>query len=277
MSDILLLQFCHQIAAIHCPDSELAEALTGYFRHHLVTTASSPLVVYKIIPPSAASASWRVQRGEQISFTTSERRYLFAYLAYEVVAYLVNHSPDYVVLHAAGLARAEGGAIFCAPSGSGKSTLTTWLVAAGWAFLSDEMVAISALDGQMYGLAIPIVLQETAIFQAQPWFSPQSWPYKLPDVTWLDPMSIRPQVLPASVQPYRLIFPHYTSQTAFRVQPLSAAAATFRLWPRIINYNTWPDKGLALAKKLAQQIPAYQVIYPDLSQLTEWLDSFPTL
>lgn len=274
MNKSLFFQFCHQTVKLTCTDEELNHALTRYFRYHLVASTPEVAVTYTIF---LHQAKWHIQRDDTVTFITAERRYVFAHLAYEVVAYLVNHSPDYLVIHAAGLTQGDKGMIFCAPSGSGKSTLTTGLVAAGWGFYSDDMVAWSPATGDIHGLTIPIVLQNTALFAAEPWFNPTAWPYKLPEVTWLDPLEIRPHDLPPPHRPHALIFPTYMPQVAFEIKALSPAAAVFRLWPRVINAVNWPDKGLALTKQFTQSLPAYQVQYSHLIDLQNGLESLSPL
>lgn len=54
-------------------------------------------------------------------------------------------------LHSGGVVvpEAHAGVLIIGPSGSGKSTLTLQLVSAGWAYLSDDEVLLSANDGQI--------------------------------------------------------------------------------------------------------------------------------
>jgi len=54
-------------------------------------------------------------------------------------------------LHSGGvvLPDSEAGVLIIGPSGSGKSTLTLQLVSAGWSYLSDDEVLLSAGDGQV--------------------------------------------------------------------------------------------------------------------------------
>lgn len=54
-------------------------------------------------------------------------------------------------LHSAGVVvpGTDAGVLIVGPSGSGKSTLTLQLVSAGWGYLSDDEVLLSATDGQI--------------------------------------------------------------------------------------------------------------------------------
>src|SRR5262249_12499359 len=54
-------------------------------------------------------------------------------------------------LHSGGviLPNTEAGVLIIGPSGSGKSTLTLQLASAGWGYLSDDEVLLSATDGQV--------------------------------------------------------------------------------------------------------------------------------
>lgn len=76
----------------------------------------------------------------------------------ELTAAVVNGSGLFCA-HAAVLARADRGLI-CLPadSGAGKTTVTAALVAAGWTYLSDEVLAVDRQDGAILPFARPLAL-----------------------------------------------------------------------------------------------------------------------
>lgn len=70
---------------------------------------------------------------------------------------------QFLIVHAAAVARDGFAAILPAQSGSGKSTLCAALVNRGWRLLSDELTLFSIETGAVYPLARPINLKNESI------------------------------------------------------------------------------------------------------------------
>src|SRR3546814_10587342 len=73
------------------------------------------------------------------------------------------HGHQFLIIHAAVIARNGLAAILPGAPGSGKSTLTACLVHNGWRLLSDEMALVSLQDGGLTALARPISLKNRSI------------------------------------------------------------------------------------------------------------------
>jgi len=76
---------------------------------------------------------------------------------------VANHAHQYLVVHAAAVAKDDRAMIMPAPPGSGKSTLCAGLVARGWRLLSDELTLISVEDGLIAPLPRPVSLKNQSI------------------------------------------------------------------------------------------------------------------
>ncbi len=70
---------------------------------------------------------------------------------------------QYLILHAAVLAREGRAVMLPAPPGSGKSTLCAALMLRGWRLLSDELALIDLADGRLVPLARPVSLKNASI------------------------------------------------------------------------------------------------------------------
>ena len=66
---------------------------------------------------------------------------------------------SHLLFHAAGLQRGDAGVLVPGASGSGKSTLAAGLVRAGFAYLSDELVALEFDGGRLLPYAKPIAVK----------------------------------------------------------------------------------------------------------------------
>ncbi|MBL8331858.1 MAG: HprK-related kinase A [Rubrivivax sp.] len=74
-----------------------------------------------------------------------------------------SHAHQFLVLHAAVVARGDRAAVLPAPPGSGKSTLCAALVNRGWRLLSDELALIDLADSRLWPLVRPVSLKNRSI------------------------------------------------------------------------------------------------------------------
>lgn len=74
-----------------------------------------------------------------------------------------NHAHQYLIIHAAVVARGDRAMVLPAPPGSGKSTLCAALIHAGWRLLSDELTLIGMDDGLITPLCRPVSLKNQSI------------------------------------------------------------------------------------------------------------------
>lgn len=67
--------------------------------------------------------------------------------------------PERLHLHAAAVSRGGRGVLISAPSGTGKTTLAAALAHRGWAYTTDEAVAIAPEDITCYGFPKPLMIK----------------------------------------------------------------------------------------------------------------------
>jgi len=270
----LRVTFADAAVAIHCEDAELAASLHRVFRH--CDGPAEPAVIYRISRPKPNL--WLTERSGQVIRQDIQTLDVLEGLMHDLVAQLITHTRRSVVLHAAGVEQNGRTALLVADSGAGKSSLAGWLVAQGWNYLSDEILAWDTGTGQVSGLARPLVLKRGATALWQGWLSAagtleQAAPFGN-DTLWLDPELIHPGAICQSAALGWLLFPRYSPGAAFQASRLSQAQAVFGLMQHLVNGPNLPGEGFESAARLATACPAFQVEYGEFSEdLAGWFRS----
>lgn len=266
----LYLQFDNTTARIWCNDVALRQLLTYHFRHSL-GKETSVAVTYQF---SKSSNIWQLRRNNLLLFVEASPLRIIERFLQDVTVMFIRSSQSRLLFHAAGVANGDQGIILCGRSGSGKSTLTAWLIASGFDFLTDELLAIHPENSEMYGFTRPLVLKKGADFVWQHWLSIQEQNNVTrfsDDVVWLDPETLRTGSVRATTFPHMLLYPRYSAGHSLDVKPLSSAESAFRLMQHLVNASNLPDRGFASTVHLARQTTAYSVTYGDVTQAATWL------
>jgi hypothetical protein len=214
----------------------------------------------------------QLYRDDTLLYHGPSASYVLERLLHDLTLTLVRHCRQHLVFHAAGLAWGERGLLLCGESGSGKSTLAAHLVAGGFHYLTDELVALSP-QGVMSGLARPIVLKTGSAFTWQDRLdAPHHGLAQLADGSrLLDPACLSPGKVRATALPHLLLFPSYAAGESLLAQPLSSATAAFYLMHRLLNANSLASQGFAAAVQLARQTAAYSLVYGDAPAAVAWM------
>lgn len=217
------------------------------------------------------AAGWQLWRGPSLLGQAVQPEALFELFLQDALEQLIFPQKVHLIFHAGGLVKRGQGLLVCGQSGSGKSTLVAQLVAAGWAYLTDEAVAVSLERFEMAGFTRPIVLKSGSEFI---WENgrdqPTVWP--LPDgFTWLLPTFFSQGCWGETAVPQWVLFPRYQAGASFSVQPLSKAETAFQLMQQLVNARNLPDKGLPAVGRLGAQVSAYEVVYGQGTAVVDWL------
>lgn len=138
---------------------------------------------------------------------------------------------DHVVLHAGGVTRAGRALLLAAPMEAGKTTLAAGLVDRGWAYLTDEAVAVT-LDG---GTVLPYPKPLSIDPGSQSVLA--HWRAGMPDVLATPSRPRQWQVAVTGVggqvagpaRPGGVVLPHYKPGAATRLEPVARAEALAEL------------------------------------------------
>lgn len=126
----------------------------------------APLVVDPTTTPPPAEATiviWRGDNGWNLDsggppLTAPDASTVCDFVQWEITRLAIEHSPRYLVLHAAAVSRDGVAVVFPAEANSGKSTLAAVLVEAGFDYLTDEATAIDLDTGEVVAYPKPIIL-----------------------------------------------------------------------------------------------------------------------
>jgi hypothetical protein len=179
-----------------------------------------------------------------------------------------------IVLHAAALSHRDNGLILCGQSGSGKSSLAAWLVANGLQYLTDEVIVLPNDGQEISGFCRSVILKSGSAFIWQRWLETVESDGFLQfkdGSAWIMPTLFSASAVQARVVPRVLIFPHYFPEAQFSVQKLTKPDTLFRLLQCLVNSRNFPDGGMAATTRLAKQVTAYSLTYPDIENATQWI------
>jgi hypothetical protein len=173
----------------------------------------------------------------------------------------------FALIHGAALGHRGAGLALAGPSGSGKSTLAAGLIAQGYDFLADDLVALSEPDGAIVPWPLPLSIKQGSIkvvgahhpqLAQAPSYRTKGVEARMllaPPAAWnADPVPLR-----------RLVFPHFSTGAQAQARRLSSFETierllTDRVWlgnpvtePRMAAFLAWLDR-----------TPAYAVSYGTL-------------
>ena len=269
----LYIRFGGNVVSISCPDKPLYDVLHRHFRHCL-GDAVEPLAAYQV--DSHQGGVVELTDGAALLYHADTAFDLVELVMQELTTSLTAHCKTRLVFHAAGLARGRCGVILCGGSGSGKSTLTSWMVARGMDFLTDELVAVSSDLSEMEGLPRPILMKAGSAFVLKRWLDDrnrENLPHLSNGAALLDPEALRPGCVVASASPRIVVFPAYVENSPLQTKRLSPAETLFHLMQRLINARNLPNLGFKACADLSRQVDGYRMAYSDVDLAATWIEN----
>lgn len=267
----LSIQFGGNAIRFHADSSAILDPLATHLRHCLTDSES---VVAEFHVTAISESAFCVSENGSVAFPRLERETVLQVLMQEGLSRLSGSHAFGPVFHAAALADARGGVILCGPSGCGKSTLAAWMLASGFRYLTDEVIACSEAGGQMSGFARSLALKKGSAFLWQRFLGTDKREGLLhfsDGSAWIEPVLFNRDGFCSQAAPRLLLFPRYLAHSPLRVTPLTPAESLFRLLQTLVNARNLPDFGLGSAARLARQVTAYAVEYSDLETATAWI------
>lgn len=186
-------------------------------------------------------------------------------LIYHLTDRIVFHFADKVTdkhcLHAASVSINGNAIVIPAGSGSGKSSFTTWLVANGFDYITDELILIDE-DKKIEGLARPIQIKAHGRSSIEHLISRHDgvFPGKLINAVSAD-------CLGGKVSPLQehklslLVFPQFSKAAEFSFTQLSSADAGMRLMVNHVNARNLEGHGFRVMMKTIRETPCYALDY----------------
>jgi hypothetical protein len=238
---------CH----VRSPIASVADGIHLLYGGHTVTmeTAFADFHVRLTRPTGLRRWLWPqvvFSFDDQIPFKPLPLDQAFPMLEWGLNWCVANHAHQYLVIHAAAVAKDDRAMIMPAPPGSGKSTLCAGLVARGWRLLSDELTLISVDDGLITALPRPVSLKNDD--------------------------SIARGDTPA--RPTWIVFPRYRPGAETQLVPRKKGQTLLQVAHNGFNYSILGARGFECLTNAVDGCGCYDFTY---SRLAEAIDRFNSL
>jgi HprK-related kinase A len=190
-----------------------------------------------------------------------------------------SHCHQYVVVHAAVLARDDRAVLLPAPPGSGKSTLCAALALRGWRLLSDELALIEPESGSVCPLPRPISLKNASIdvigaFSSEAEFGEPVRDTVKGTVAHMKPPALGVREAERLARPAWVVFPRYVPGRAATMAPLAKAQACMQLIENAFNYDVHGRRAFQVLGDVVDTSACFEFSY---GRLEEAMASFAAL
>ena len=265
------IQFADHSVKFESDSSDMLESIDTHFAHCL---GGDENLVGEYQVNSAAESKFNILRdGEEYQSDITSERVLFN-LMQDGLTKLNGAAEADMIFHAAGLAHENRGLWLCGRSGSGKTTLAAWLVASGFQYLTDEVIAYPPEGGEARGFCRSLVLKKGSSVIWERWLDKDGADsvLKMDDGSaWFPPTVLNPAAVRERAEPVLVVFPTYRDKSEFEIEKLTLAGTVFHLMQSLVNARNFSDHGMGGVKALAQKVSAYKLTYSDIDQAEAWI------
>ncbi|MFT5196992.1 MAG: hypothetical protein ACI9EW_003970 [Cellvibrionaceae bacterium] len=269
------LHFAGQIATVQSPNSELSQKIQTHFAHCLSPKKDVSTNACVDFSFKQTNDQWQLYEDDRLILTTHSAEQLLPLFMEQLLIRLITPVDDHLIFHAAGVQFNQKGVILCGDSGVGKSTLTSTLIHQGFAYLSDEIVAVPLSLDSMVGFPRSLVLKADSkkvweeLLTAE---DTRSAVYSSSQGSfWVPPTALSTAPVNIATTPQLLIFPRFQPESHFTPQPISAGKAAFNLLEQLANARNLPRHGIKLVARFAKSKQAFEVTYSQTAMVADWL------
>jgi HprK-related kinase A len=187
------------------------------------------------------------------------------------------YADQYIILHAAVIAKGRRAVIMPGVPGAGKSTLTAGLVHRGWRLLSDELALISPATGLVSGLARPVSLKNESIEVIRS-FAPEAVISRVAEETAKGTVAMMkaPAESVARIsepaEPTWIIFPKYVNGLPPTLERRPKAPILYGLLKNAFNHGLHGRGGFERLADIVEACSCYRFTYALLDEAVEVFD-----
>ena len=227
-----------------------------------------------LVPTCDGKPGW-VRRGLEVIRKGVHGHRLLEALMWSINRHVIGQpSRERLVLHAAGADLRGLAVLLPAPMESGKTTLVTALLDRGFAYLSDEAIAVdTALEVEGYPKPLSIDQGSWEVLS-----------HHTPEVAERirDYLTFQWQVAAQRFAPIvrhsrltLLVFPRYEAGAKLRVERLDGAAVVTEALQSVFTPESerTPVARIRLLARLAEQVPCARLVYSDLDAACRWIEA----
>jgi len=259
---------------LRCGPTAVAARFHDYYRRYEVETAPRGAFQVEVIARRSRRTLRRhyhvLADGEPL-FTTRREDQVLPHVEWAINNLVARYLPDYFSIHAAVVAWRGAGLVCPGEPGQGKSTLAAALLARGWSYLSDEFALIDPRTRCLvpYPKALCLKAGSFAALQAL------GLPLDLDRVyhkgakgrvAVLDPLAIRPDIVPAPCPVRMIVFPRYGGGEPPALEPMPRAQAAFELARASFNFVRFRARGVDLLADVVRHARCYRLRTGDLTE-----------
>ena len=192
---------------------------------------------------------------------------LIYHLTDRIVFHIADQASGSHCLHAAAVSHHANALVIPANSGAGKSTFTSWLVANGFDYITDELIIVDA-DQKIDGLARPIQIKAHGIAAIEPLLKiPEAiYPGKLANAVPVTALGGNTSEL-AQHRLGLMIFPRYKKGAPYSFEKLSSAQAGMNLMANHVNARNLEGHGFRAMMAMIRATPCYALEYGGFDSL----------
>ncbi len=268
---------------IHTREAIVAENLQLLYPHHLVANDPPFADFHVSIERPRGLRRWlRPQVEFRLDgfapFLSLPAPQAFALLEWGMNWCIASHCHQYLLLHAAVLARGDDAVLLPAPPGAGKSTLCAYLSHRGWRLLSDELALIDPDTGQVCGLARPVNLKNAAIGVIRGVLPDTRLSTPVPDtkkgtVAHLAPPAEAVMEAGRAATLRWIVTPRYVAGSALLTERIARPEALAMLIDNAFNYDVLGASAFAVLTGLLGRAPAIDLQYALLEDARQWFEA----
>jgi hypothetical protein len=277
-----IVSFANSTVAVEYSGARAAAMVNFLFGDAPAQSDIPPHIIYRLAPGEDGNLVL-LQNGVQVLAGSSDGT-VAEFLLGDVCHHLADQSKDGILLHAAVLTWRGFGVLLPGGIGAGKTTLTTWLVAKGLDYLTDEMAFVPHGADYIEAFTRPLNLKKSSRPALRSTFDCGAFTDLIlmsADSDLIPPRILKSDNILSTPQLGLIVFPQYLPDCAGEVQPLSRAQAGLALMQSLVNARNLPEYGFSEIARLAQSVPAYKLRYSQFDQIEQqintWLDAFSSV
>lgn len=216
--------------------------------------------------------------GESLTTSASARRAISVLLWHVNRGAVASAVADHVVLHAAAVARAGRALVLPAEMEAGKTTLAAGLVDRGWAYLTDEAVALTLDGGRVRAYPKPLSIDPGSQAVLAHWAPPavEHAPPSLGRGQWQVPATARPGgSVAGEAEIAAIVLPCYAARAETTLTPLARATAMSRIAECAFAWEGDPlrERFAALAAAVRRSACG-ELVVGDLGEACDAIEAF---
>ena len=186
---------------------------------------------------------------------------LIYHLTDRIVFKVSNNATIAHCVHAAAVSHQQGVLVIPANSGSGKSSFTTWLVANGFDYITDELILLDENQG-VTGIGRPIQIKSHGLEAVQHLFLHPEHVYNGNLANAVTHEALGGKISTNKTQALTMIvFPQYQAQSDYSLTKLSGAQAGMRLMANYVNARNIDGHGFNSMMSMIRNTPCYSLEY----------------